>query len=414
MMAVGGKKPERTWLVWARRKTRPGGGPGLRTAGRVRRPGPGGVFSPMDVEALGPPLPPAAFQAPGAGQQPDLLAELESLVEAAGGIVAGTATHSIPAENPATLIGSGALRRLKEAVADNGVDLVVFQNLLRPKQQTNLERELEVKVLDRREVILDIFARRARSREGKLQVEMAQLSFRLGRLAGGRRDLSRLGGGIGTRGPGEKKLEEDRRRIRGQLRQIARELETVRRTRSLHYKRRRDVGFPVVAIVGYTNAGKSTLFNRLTGADVFVADQLFATLDPTARKVRFPGGLAAIAVDTVGFIHELPAELREAFLATLEGIGEADLLVHVVDGSSEAMEANLASVEAILSELGYGGRPTIVAVNKSDLGIGGGACPPGAVRISAATGDGVDALLAAAERTLCELQSEKNGSTRPG
>lgn len=377
-MEVRGKSAETAWLVWVRRKSRPAPG-----------------------------------EAQGVGHQPDLIAELESLVEAAGGTVAGAVTHLVSAENPATLIGRGALQRLKAVVAENGVDLVVFQNLLRPKQQTNLESALEVKVLDRREVILDIFARRARSREGKLQVEMAQLSFRLGRLAGGRRDLSRLGGGIGTRGPGEKKLEEDRRRIRSQLRQIARELETVRRTRSLHYRRRREVGFPVIAIVGYTNAGKSTLFNRLTGADVFVADQLFATLDPTARKVRFPGGSDAIAVDTVGFIHELPAELREAFLATLEGIGEADLLVHVVDGSSEDMERNLASVDGILSELGYGGKPTLVAINKSDLGTAGGSCPQGGVRISAATGDGIDALIAAAERLLCERLSEKSGSTRP-
>ena len=396
-MAIRGKAPERAWLVWARRKSRPAVARGVlpaEAAGDLWTPG-------------GPPV-----YAPALRLQPDLLAELESLVEAAGGVVVGSETHAVSAENPATLIGSGTLRQLKDAVGENGVDLVVFQNLLRPKQQTNLEKELDVKVLDRREVILDIFARRARSREGKLQVEMAQLSFRLGRLAGGRRDLSRLGGGIGTRGPGEKKLEEDRRRIRTQLRQIARELETVRRTRSLHYKRRREVGFPVVAIVGYTNAGKSTLFNRLTGAGVFVADHLFATLDPTARRLRFPGGLEAIAVDTVGFIHELPFELREAFLATLEGIGEADLLVHVVDGSSEQMENNLASVDGILSELGYGGKPTIVAMNKSDLGAAGGACPPGAVRISAATGDGIDALLAAAEGTLCRCLSEKSDSTR--
>ncbi len=413
-MATGGKRSERAWLVWARRKGRPATAPGFLPAGRPGRPGAGGGHPPVaaaDDEAWAAPT--AVPHVPGLVRQPDLLAELESLVEAAGGTVAGSATHSVAAENPATLIGSGALRQLKEAVAENGVDLVVFQNLLRPKQQTNLESELEVKVLDRREVILDIFARRARSREGKLQVEMAQLSFRLGRLAGGRRDLSRLGGGIGTRGPGEKKLEEDRRRIRSQLRQIGRELETVRRTRSLHYQRRRDIGFPVVAIVGYTNAGKSTLFNRLTGADVFVADQLFATLDPTARKIRLPGGLAAIAVDTVGFIHELPTELRDAFLATLEGIGEADLLVHVVDGSSDEMDSNLASVDAILSDLGYGTKPAIVAVNKSDLGAGGGGCPPGGVRISAATGDGIDALLAAAERILCERLSEKSGSTRP-
>jgi GTPase len=356
------ERPERAWLVWAQRKRRP---------------------------------------APGAPPSPDLLAELKSLVEATGGVVAGVRPHALASENPATLIGSGAVEELKGAVREHGVDLVVFQNLLRPNQQANLEREIGVKVLDRREVILDIFARRARTREGKLQVTLAQLSFRLGRLIGGRRDLSRLGGGIGTRGPGEKKLEEDRRRIRAQLGQIERQLSTVRRTRALHYRRRKEVGFPVVALVGYTNAGKSTLFNRLTGADAYVADQLFATLDPTARRFRLPGGREAILVDTVGFIHELPGELRRAFLATLEGIGEADLIVHVVDGSTERMEENTASVEGILRELGFSDRPSILAVNKADLGRGGGACPPGGVRISAATGEGIDRLLGEMERELC-------------
>jgi len=196
-------------------------------------------------------------------------------------------------------------------------------------------------------VILDIFARRARTREGSSSgarpaVVPARSARRgaEGAVAARRRDRNP--------GAGEKKLEEDRRRIRTQIRQLERELTTVRRTRSLHYQRRREVGFPVVALVGYTNAGKSTLFNRLTGADVFVADQLFATLDPTARKIRLPGGREAILVDTVGFIHDLPAELRQAFLATLEGIGEADLLLHVADGSSGAMESNVASVTAIL------------------------------------------------------------------
>ena len=373
-MRSGEGTGERAWLVWAKRKSRP---------------------------------------VPGAPPPPDLLVELESLVESAGGVVAGARTQVVASENPATLVGSGTLERLKDDVREHGVDLVVFQNLLKPRQQVNLERELEVKVLDRREVILDIFARRARSREGKLQVELAQLSFRLGRLVGGRRDLSRLGGGIGTRGPGEKKLEQDRRRIRTQLRQIDRELSTVRRTRTLHYRRRKEVGYPVVAIVGYTNAGKSTLFNRLTGADVYVADQLFATLDPTARKFRLPGGAEAILVDTVGFIHELPDELREAFLATLEGIGEADLLLHVVDGSTDGMERNIASVERILGELGYAGSPSILVLNKSDL-VEAGEPPPGAgTRVSAATGSGIGELLRAVERGLCERDSEKSDSTRP-
>lgn len=375
MTMNGTGSPERAWLVWARRKRRP---------------------------------------VPGAPLQADLLEELASLVKSAGAIVAGTHSQSLSSEHPATLIGSGTLASLKETVRRNEVDLVVFQNLLRPNQQANLEEELGVKVLDRREVILDIFARRAISREGKLQVELAQLSFRLGRLAGGRRDLSRLGGGIGTRGPGEKKLEEDRRRIRTHVRQIERELLTVRRTRALHYRRRREVGFPVVALVGYTNAGKSSLFNRLTGADVLVADKLFATLDPTARKFPLPGGGTAILVDTVGFIHDLPTELREAFLATLEGIGEADLLVHVADGSSGEVEESIVTVEGILAELGFSGKPSLLAVNKSDLTGESGYCPPGAIRISAATGSGIPALLKEVEGGLWLHRPAGSGSTRRG
>ncbi len=342
----------------------------------------------------------------------DVMKELQDLVTSAGAQVVATHVQAVETENPATLVGAGTIGRLKETIAGSGANLAVFQNLLRPKQQALLEEALGIKTLDRREVILDIFAQRARTREGKLQVELAQLSFRLGRLAGGRRDLSRLGGGIGTRGPGEKKLEEDRRRIRHQIRQIDRELSTVRRTRTLHYHRRREVGFPVVALVGYTNAGKSTLFNRLTGADVFVADQMFATLDPTARRFRLPGGKDAILVDTVGFIHDLPSELRRAFLATLEGIGEADLLLHVVDGSSDAMESNVASVDAILAELSFRDKPCALVLNKRDLCLPGVRGPEGSVRISAKTGEGVPELLSFIERELCLQRPEKNGSTR--
>ncbi|GAB4230644.1 MAG: GTPase HflX [Deltaproteobacteria bacterium] len=343
----------------------------------------------------------------------EAMGELGDLVRAAGAEVAGSHVQSVDAEDPATLVGKGTLSRLKEMAASGGANLVVFQNLLKPKQQALIEEALEVKTLDRREIILDIFAQRARSREGKMQVELAQLSFRLGRLAGGRKDLSRLGGGIGTRGPGEKKLEEDRRRIRVLIRQLERELATVRRTRQLHSRRRREVGFPVVALVGYTNAGKSTLFNRMTGADVFVADRMFATLDPTARKFRLPGGRDAILVDTVGFLHELPAELRRAFLATLEGIGEADLLLHVVDGSSDASESNVASVNAVLGELSFLDKPHLLAVNKRDLCLPGSLAPEGAFRISAKTGEGLRELLAAIERELWRHRPEKRGSTPP-
>lgn len=339
--------------------------------------------------------------------------ELERLVEAAGGTVAGFRTQTLARENSATLLGAGALEELREEVRQNGVDLVVFQNMLRPRQQQALARALEVKVLDRREVILDIFAQRARSREGKLQVELAQLAFRLGRLAGGGRDLSRLGGGIGTRGPGEKKLEEDRRRIRAHMRRIERELEDVRRTRALHSWRRREAGFPVVALVGYTNAGKSTLFNRLTKASVFVANQLFATLDPTARRLALPDGRDCILVDTVGFIHDLPEELRNAFLATLEGIGEADLLLHVVDGASAAMAENVASVDAILSALGFGAKPQVLAVNKCDLAPLAPLPGPGALRVSGVTGEGIFELVETIGRQLWLSMPARSGSTRP-
>ncbi len=342
----------------------------------------------------------------------EVMKELKDLVTSAGAQVAASHVQTVQAENPATLVGKGTIDQLKEMISSTGANVAVFQNLLKPKQQALLEEKLGVKTLDRREIILDIFAQRARTREGKLQVELAQLSFRLGRLAGGRGELSRLGGGIGTRGPGEKKLEEDRRRIRNQIRQIERELSTVRRTRALHYDRRREVGFPVVALVGYTNAGKSTLFNRLTGADVFVADQLFATLDPTARRFRLPGGRNAILVDTVGFIHDLPSELRQAFLATLEGIGEADLLLHVVDGSSDAMENNVSSVNAILGELSFRDKPFALVVNKRDRCLPGVRWPGGAVWISARTGEGIPELLSIIERELCLHRPDENGSTR--
>jgi GTP-binding protein HflX len=368
MKEIKRSKSEKAWLVWAPRRQ--------RNTGKSR---------------------------------PDLIVELESLVEAAGGTVVGGQTNMLQVEHPATVIGKGVIEHLKATVEEKEIDVVVFQNLLRPKQQLNLETELGVKVLDRREVILDIFAQRARTREGKLQVELAQLSFKSGRLIGARKDLSRLGGGIGTRGPGEKKLEEDRRKIRKIMKQIEDELATVRRTRTLHYERRKEVGYPVVAIVGYTNAGKSTLFNRLTGAEVFVADQLFATLDPTARKLRLPSGREAILVDTVGFIHELPTELRQAFLATLEGIGEADLLVHVVDGSSEAADANVQSVDKILNELSFNDKPSILVLNKCDLGavFPGDTDWPDAFAVSARSGAGIDTLLEAIERELSAQHAER-------
>ncbi len=358
--------PEQAWLVHARRKRRPG---------------------------------------PGAPPAPDLLAELSSLVEAAGGVVAGVRSQTMESENPATLIGAGTVRELAETVREHGVDLVVFQNLLRPNQQANLEEQLGVKVLDRREVILDIFARRARTLEGKLQVELAQLSFRIGRLIGGRRDLSRLGGGIGTRGPGEKKLEEDRRRIRTQIRRIERQLATVRRTRSLQYRRRKEVGFPVVALVGYTNAGKSTLLARISRARPKIADYPFTTLSPVLGVVTHRDEEFVVA-DLPGLIEgaHRGAGLGHRFLKHAE---RTEALVHVLDASHPAGEIANAC-RTVREEMerfhpGLARRPTLLAFNKMDL--------PGARRaaekaramlnfpegdayyISAVTGKGVFALL---------------------
>ena len=344
--------------------------------------------------------------------QSEVMKELADLVESAGADVAASHVQITAVENPATLIGKGTIEQLKSMIREKDANLVVFQNLLKPKQQALLEDALEVKTLDRREIILDIFAQRAQTREGKLQVELAQLSFRLGRLIGGRKELSRLGGGIGTRGPGEKKLEEDRRKIRQQIRQLERDLATVRKTRSLHYSRRKEIGYPVIALVGYTNAGKSTLFNRLTGAQVYVADKLFATLDPTARKLRLPVGREAIIVDTVGFIHDLPTELRQAFLATLDGIGEADLLLHVVDGSSDAMDSNINSVNTILSELSFRDKPLLLVMNKRDLLPPETRGPADSLPVSAKTGDGLPQLLSEVERELKIHWREKTNSIR--
>ena len=293
--------------------------------------------------------------------------ELARLAESAGAAVVGTLVQQRRAPAPATFIGTGKVEELRRLCAERNADLVILNDELTPAQQRNLERHLDVKVIDRTALVLDIFARRARTREGRLQVELAQMTYLLPRLVGRGTLLSRLGGGIGTRGPGETKLEVDRRRIRKRITDLHADIAEISRHRSLQRQARKQAHFPVVALVGYTNAGKSTLLNKLTGADVFVEDKLFATLDPTVRKVILPNHRPVLLVDTVGFITNLPTQLVAAFRATLEEVTEADLLVHVIDGSHADWRKQVQAVHDVLDELGAGDKPVAQAVNKIDL-----------------------------------------------
>ncbi len=325
------------------------------------------------------------------------LEELAELVQSAGARVVGSVLQERARRDPATLVGSGKVEELKQLCDDTAAEVVVFDDELSPAQQRNLEDRLERKTVDRTQLILDIFARRARTREGRLQVELAQLEYLLPRLAGKGVLLSRLGGGIGTRGPGETKLETDRRRIRQRIQVIRREIERVRRERHTRRQARGRREVPVVALVGYTNAGKSTLFNALTRAEAVVSDQLFMTLDPLVRTVRLGGGREFLLVDTVGFIQKLPHALVAAFRATLEEVTEADLLLHVVDASAPGVEEREAAVVAVLREIGASERPQLLVLNKVDRAPEGRpaalqAARGEAVGISALTGEGLPAL----------------------
>jgi len=292
--------------------------------------------------------------------------ELRRLAESAGAEVVGTLVQHRGRPTPATFLGKGKVEELRALCDEVSADLAVADHELTPVQQRNLERSLDLKVIDRTALVLDIFARRAQTHEGRLQVELAQMTYLLPRLTGRGTMLSRLGGGIGTRGPGETKLEVDRRRIRRRITDLRREIGEIRKHRSLQRKARREAQFPTAALVGYTNAGKSTLLNALTGAGVFVEDKLFATLDPTIRKVDLPNGRPVLLIDTVGFITRLPTELVAAFRATLEEVTEADLLVHVVDGSHPDWRAQMRSVERVLRDLGAADKPMVIALNKTD------------------------------------------------
>ena len=311
---------------------------------------------------------PASFGAgrpPRDGREPNL-DELSRLAESAGAVVAAKVLQKRRGPDPTTFVGDGKVEDLKRDIYEHSADLVILDGELTPAQQRNLERRLEVKVIDRTALVLDIFARRAHTKEGRLQVELAQMTYLLPRLTGRGVWLSRLGGGIGTRGPGETKLEVDRRRIRKRITDLRGEIAGISRHRALQRQARREAQFPVAALVGYTNAGKSTLLNALTDAGVFVEDKLFATLDPTIRKVTLPNHRPVLLVDTVGFISRLPTQLVAAFRATLEEVTEADLLIHVVDASHAAWRAQIAAVHTVLKELDAADKPVVYAVNKID------------------------------------------------
>src|SRR6266851_2741268 len=333
----------------------------------------------------------------------DSLEELRELAVSAGAEVLEHISQKRDSPAAATFIGTGKVEELAVRCRDTGANLVIFDDDLSPAQGRNLGEVLgpSVKVLDRTELILDIFAQRARTREGKIQVELAQLHYMLPRLAGLWPHLSRQRGGVGSRGPGEQQLEVDRRRVQEKIHRLERALEEVQKNRRVERSGRQRLHWPMVAIIGYTNSGKSTLLNALTGANVLAEDKLFATLDPTTRRLRLPSNQNVLLTDTVGFIRKLPHGLVEAFKATLEEVVRADLLVHVVDVSHSLAEEQIRSVDAVLREIGADGKPTLMVFNKIDQLNGNRDVltrflerHPHGVAISASDGEGVPALLA--------------------
>ncbi|WP_379151802.1 GTPase HflX [Paenibacillus sp. sgz5001063] len=302
------------------------------------------------------------------GIDPELsLQELVQLAETAGVQVLDVLRQNKETPDSKWFIGKGKVEELRMAADGLGANTAIFDQELSGAQVRNLEEALDLKIIDRTQLILDIFAGRAKTREGIIQVELAQLSYLLPRLSGHGKNLSRLGGGIGTRGPGESKLETDRRHIRDRITELKRQLDEVVKTRELHRERRRKSGAVQVALVGYTNAGKSTLLKQLTDADVYIENQLFATLDPTSRVLQLPAGKDVVLTDTVGFIQNLPHDLVASFRATLEEVNEANLVLHVVDASSPMREEQMDVVQSILQDLGAAGKPQIVLFNKSDI-----------------------------------------------
>jgi GTP-binding protein HflX len=299
----------------------------------------------------------------------DSLEELSHLTKTAGAHVVGTLSQKLDAPSPTYYIGKGKIEELIKLKDQTKYDTVIFDDELSPRQQRNLEEALGVKVIDRTALILHIFARKARTHEGKLQVELAQHQYLLPRLIGQWRHLERLGGGIGTRGPGESQLETDRRLIHKRINLLQHKIESVRKHRALYRRRRKETGTPIVALVGYTNAGKSTLFNTLSKASVAVENRLFSTLDPVTRRLTLPTGQQFLITDTVGFIHKLPPSIIAAFHATLEELDEADLLLHIVDITHKNAANQCLTVEGILRELNLENKPRITVFNKLDLAL---------------------------------------------
>ncbi len=338
------------------------------------------------------------------------LCELEELVVAAGGEIIGSTVQVLPSWNPSTLIGTGKVQEIKEMVAESRANIVVIDHQLTGIQTRNLQEQIECRILDRSQLILDIFAQRARTYEGKLQVEMAQLLDQMPRMIGAwNESLSRLGGGIGTRGPGESALENDRRRIREKISLVKKKLDEVSNHRAQHRQSRRRNEIPSFALIGYTNSGKSSLLNRLTGAQVVAKNMVFATLDPTTRKIFLDEGPPAVVTDTVGFIRKLPPQLIEAFKATLEESAEADILIHVVDLSSPNMERQVEVVESLIREFKWEGKKIIHVFNKFDI------APVDRqfrvkqfprVFVSALTGHGFENLKKIMAESINEMQTE--------
>lgn len=336
----------------------------------------------------------------------DSMAELAELANSAGADVVETVTQKLRRPTAPYYIGKGKAELIKESLQDRQVTSIIFDDELSPAQGRNLETLLARKVLDRTQLILDIFAQRARSREGRLQIELAQLQYLLPRLTRMWHHLSRQTGGIGTRGPGETQLEVDRRRVQERIARLERELESVRKTRAVQREGRKRHQWPVASVVGYTNAGKSTLLNLLTGADVIAVDKLFATLDPTTRSFTLPNKQRVLLTDTVGFLRKLPHTLIESFKATLEEVSEADLLIHVVDLSHARVDEQMEAVDKVIKELDAFGKQTLIVFNKIDNLEDREMAEtyvkrfPGSVAISARTGEGVSKLVQALQDAL--------------